>query len=133
MAGIEQSKVWIEKVTLRSTADVNDNSPVKVHVVIAYTDDLAKSLKKMKAIDYFKQAGRLKADAGDDLDVFSIDLIPDMTETLEIKPSYENGKIALIFARYLNPGDHRQNIGEYYDIFVELDKSDFKITPTVKA
>ena len=131
--GIKQSKVWIEKINFKATANANDSSPIKIHVVIAYKDELAAEIAKLDADAYFKKAKKLKADAGDDLDVFSIDVVPDSSASLDITPSSSTGVVALMFARYTSPGDHRTNVGADYEIQVNLEKGDLKVTPIKKG
>lgn len=127
--GIKPAKVWLEKITFRADDNMNDNSPVKVHVVIPYKDDLAGKLGGMDAATYFQQAKKLKSDAGDDIDVFSTDIIPGTTETiLEITPKSSTGVIALMFARYLTPGDHRTNVSADYELKADMGKNDLKVT-----
>ncbi len=131
--GIKQSKVWIEKINFKATANANDSSPIKIHVVVAYTENLATEIGKLDANAYFQKAKKLKADAGDDLDVFSIDVVPDSSVSLDIAPSHSAGVVALMFARYTSPGDHRTNVSADYEIQVDLDKSDLKVTPIKKG
>ena len=101
--------------------------------MIAYKDDLATKLTGMDASAYFQSAKKLKSDAGNDLDVFSIDVVPDSTASLDITPASSTGVIALMFARYTTPGDHRTNVSADYEIQVDLDKNDLKVTPTKKG
>lgn len=132
--GIKPAKVWLEKIIIRSDDNMNDSSPVKVHVVIPYKDDLAGKLGGMDAATYFEQAKKLKSDAGDDLDVFTIDIVPGTTEAiLEITPQSTNGIIALMFARYLTPGDHRTNVSADYELKVDMGKNDLKVTVIKKG
>lgn len=131
--GIKQSKVWLEKVNFKATPNANDSSPVKIHIIIAYKEDLAATISKMDANTYFQKAKTLKSDAGDDLDVFSIDVVPDSSCSLDINPSNSSGVIALMFARYTSPGDHRTNVSTDYEIQVDLDKNDLKITTIKKG
>lgn len=133
VVGIKQSKVWLEKVNFRSTANTNDSGPVKVHIVIAYKDDLAATLSKMDADTYFQKAKTIKSDAGEDLDVFSTEIIPSSRSSLDITPSSSSGVVALMFARYISPGDHRANVSADYEIQVDLNKNDFKITTIKKG
>jgi type VI secretion system protein len=127
--GIKPAKVWLEKITFRADDNMNDSSPVKVHVVIPYKDDLAGKLGGMDATTYFQQAAKLKSDAGDDLDVFSVDIVPGTTETvLEIAPKSSAGVIALMFARYSTPGDHRTNVSADYELKADMGKNDLKVT-----
>lgn len=132
--GIKPAKVWLEKITFRADESMNDNSPVKVHVVIPYKDDLAAKIGGMDAATYFQQAQKLKSDAGDDLDVFSVDVIPGTLETvLEITPKSSAGVIALMFARYLTPGDHRTNVSADYELKADMGKNDLKVTVIKKG
>ena len=131
--GIQQSKVWLEKVNFRAADNANDSSPVKIHIVIAYKEALATDLGKLTALDYFKKAEKLKSDAGIDMDVFAIDVVPGSIPSLEITPSNSTGFAALMFARYTTPGDHRTNVGADYEIQVDLGKKDLKVTPIKKG
>ncbi|MBP9828756.1 MAG: hypothetical protein KBD04_01830 [Proteobacteria bacterium] len=131
--GIKQSKVWLEKINFKAAANANDSAPVKIHVVIAYKEDLAAEIAKLDANSYFQKAKKLKSDAGEDLDVFSIDIVPDSSTSLDIEPTHTTGVVALMFARYTSPGDHRTNVSADYEIQVDLDKNDLKITPIKKG
>ncbi len=131
--GIQQSKVWLEKVHFRAAENANNTSPVKIHIVIAYKEALAAEIGKLTAADYFKKADRLKADAGTDLDVFSTDVLAGSTKVLDITPSQSSGFVALMFARYESPGDHRTNVSADYEIQVDLAKNDLKVTPIKKG
>lgn len=131
--GIKQSKVWLEKINFKSTANANDSAPVKIHVVIAYKEDLATELGKMDANTYFQKTKKLKSDAGEDLDVFSTDIVPDSSSSLDITPTNSSGIVALMFARYTSPGDHRTNISADYEIQVDLDKNDLRVTSIKKG
>ena len=107
---------------------MNDDAPVTVHVVIPYKEELKKKLSAMDAATYFKQAKKLKSDAGDDLDVFSVDVVPGATDTvLEITPRSSLGLIALMFALYSTPGDHRTNVSADYELQVDMGSHDLKV------
>ncbi len=131
--GIQQSKVWLEKINFRADDNANNTSPVKIHVVIAYKEALATDLGKLTASDYFKKADKLKADAGVDMDVFTIEILTGSSISLPIVPTQSTGLVALMFARYTSPGDHRTNVGADYEIQVDLGKSDLKVTPIKKG
>ena len=131
--GIKQSKVWIEKINFKAAANANNSAPIKVDVVIAYKDDLATEIGKLDANTYFQKAKKLKSDAGDDLDIFSIAILPDSSTSLDIAPSNSAGVVAFMFARYDSPGDHRANVSADYEIQVDLNKNDLKITTVKKG
>jgi predicted component of type VI protein secretion system len=131
--GIKQSKVWIEKINFKAAANANNSAPIKVDVVIAYKDELATEIGKLDANTYFQKVKKLKSDAGDDLDIFSIAVLPDSSASLDIAPSNSAGVVALMFARYDSPGDHRTNVSADYEIQVDLNKNDLKITTVKKG
>lgn len=132
--GIKPATVWLEKITFRADDNMNDNSPVKVHVIIPYKEELANKVSAMDAATYFQQAKKLKSDAGEDLDVFSVDIVPgDTEEILEITPKNSTGVIALMFARYSTPGDHRTNVSADYELQVDMGKNDLKVNVVKKG
>ena len=46
---------------------------------------------------------------------------------------FSSGFVALMFARYESPGDHRTNVSADYEIQVDLAKNDLKVTPIKKG
>lgn len=125
---LQTAKVWLNKVSFRVADDVNDSSPVTLHILIPYKDDLLSDLSKMSAEDYFKKSDQIKSDNAGNLDVFSWDLIRSQKLDDEpISPSKVNGVGILVFARYSTPGDHRISIADDEAVLIKLDKGDFSI------
>lgn len=131
--GLKQSKVWLQKANFTALPNANDSSPTRIHIVIAYTDNLAKDLLKLDAKTYFSKETKISTDAGSDLEIFKIDIIPDSKASLNITPSASNGVAALLFARYESKGDHRYNVGADYEIQVDLAKHKLTVTPVQKG
>lgn len=126
---LKPAKVWVEKINLKASDDLNDNSPVVVHVVIAYTPDLLKDLLKLDADTYFQKAQQIKDDNGENIDVFVKEVLPGRRVDMAIKPSKVTGEGAILFARYSSKGDHRVNIGADYEVIIEMGKNSFKAIP----
>lgn len=124
--------VWLQEVQFTLEKNMNNNAPVKVHVLVVYDDGLLKQLKKMPAVDYFKQSEGIKKDYAGKLDVFVAEIVPGQkNDPLKIEPTNTNGLEALVFARYATPGAHRASVGTDRIVQVDLQEKDFKLV-TIK-
>jgi len=122
------AKVWLTKASFKVADDVNDSSPVTLHILIPYTTELFTDLSKMSAEDYFKKSDQIKLDSAGNLDVFAWDLIRSQNLQDEpISPTKVSGAGVLVFARYSTPGDHRIAIADDESVLIKLDKGDFSI------
>ncbi|MBY0462051.1 MAG: hypothetical protein K2Q34_02600 [Alphaproteobacteria bacterium] len=130
VVSLQPAKVWIEKVNFAASDDLNDNSPVTVHIVIPYKPELLADLSKMDADVYFQKIEQIKLDNAGQIDVFSWDIIrgQHLNEVL-ITPSKVTGEGVLVFARYSSPGPHRVAIADDKEVTIQLDKLDFKVIP----
>ncbi len=127
---MQPAKVWLEKVHFKATDDVNDTSPVTVHIVVCYKPDLLADLVKMDADTYFQKADQIKTDNAGQIDVFSWDVI--RGQRLNDQPitlSKVSGEGVLVFARYSSPGPHRIAVADDKEIIIQLEKLDFKVIP----
>jgi type VI secretion system protein len=123
------STVWLQKVSFKVSDQVNDSSPVTLHIVIPYTTDLYQSLSQMSATDYFSKVNQIKLDNAEKVDIFEWDLIRSQTLNDEsIKPSKSSGVGILVFAHYSAPGDHRLTIGSEENVLITLNNTDFTVT-----
>jgi type VI secretion system protein len=128
--GFKPANVWLEKVHFKAADNVNDNSPVTVHLLIPYSADLMKELLKMDADAYFKKADQIKIDNAGCLDVFSWDIIRGQRlNDVAITPSKLSGEGVVIFARYSSPGPHRATVADDREVVISLERSDFKVIP----
>jgi type VI secretion system protein len=125
----QPAKVWLEKVQFKAADNVNDTSPVTVHIVIAYKPELLKELMKMDAETYFHKLDQLKSDYTGQIDVFEWDIIRGQRLEAPITPSQVSGEGVVVFARYSSPGDHRVAIADDHEVIIQLDKLDFKVIP----
>lgn len=127
---LQRSKVWIERVSFRAADDMNNSSPVTVHVVVVYKPELLAELVKMDAYGYFQKADQLKIDNAGQMDVFTFDIIRGQRlNNQPISPSKMSGEGVLIFARYASPGPHRATLSEESAVMIELNKDDFRVQP----
>lgn len=125
----QTAKVWLEKVQFKAADNVNDTSPVTVHIVIAYKPELLADLMKMDAETYFHKLPQIKSDYSGQIDVFEWDIIRGQRLEAPITPSRVSGEGAIVFARYGSPGEHRVAIADDHEVIIQLDKLDFKVIP----
>lgn len=126
------SRVWLEKINFQASSDVNDSSPITVHIVVAYTPQVLAELMLLDASTYFQKLEQFKADNVGSLDIFAWDVIPGQKFEGTIAPTRMDGLGIVAFARYSTPGVHRAAIGEDKEILFQLNQTDFKITPVKK-
>jgi type VI secretion system protein len=126
IAGLTPGKVWIEKVQFRIDDEMNDNSPVSVHLLIIYKQDVYDELSTMPSEDYFAKTAQLRRDNPNMIDFFTWDVVPGQAkEEQDIVASRADGVGVLIFARYKSPGDHRVVLADDRQIRLVLEKLDF--------
>lgn len=128
-SSFHSAKVWLEKVNFKAADNVNDTSPVTVHIIIPYKPELLKELMKMDAETYFRKLPQMKTDYVGQFDIFEWDIIRGQRLEAPIVPSRVSGEGVLVFARYNSPGNHRAVIGEDHEVIIQLDKLDFKVIP----
>ena len=127
---MEPTKVWLQKVYFEVDDKLNDDSPVTVHVVVAYEAKLLKTLSSYTADQYFQKLDQIKRDAGNTIDIFQWEIVPGQTLGPQpIKPNHVTGQGVLVFARYTTKGDHRQTIGDDREVTIHLGPKDFKVIP----
>lgn len=133
ITSFQSSHVWLNRVSFRVADDVNDSSPVTVHILIPYKADVYADLLKLSSEDYFAKVSQIKADNTGQLDVFEWDLIRSQRlDDVPIKPSKYSGEGVIVFASYTSPGAHRLTIGDNESVVIQLDNSDFSIQSTNK-
>lgn len=125
---LEAAKVWLEKVKFKVAKDVNNNSPIAVHLLIFYDQDVLGEVSKMTADQYFEKENTLRSDNPDKIQFITWEIVPGQAmEDQEITLDKVTGVGALVFARYSSPGDHRQALADDREILISLDKLDFDI------
>jgi hypothetical protein len=123
----KQGNVWLQKIIFKASSDVNDSSPVSVHLVVAYTDELWTELKKMAARDYFQQNQTLANNYQKDIEILTFDIVKDERLEAPIHLKGTGAKGAVLFAHYSSDGVHRFIVGSATELNVLLNKTDFTI------
>jgi hypothetical protein len=71
---LHSAKVWLEKVQFKAADNVNDTSPITVHIIVPYKPELLKELMKMDAKTYFRKLPQIKTDYVGQFDIFEWDI-----------------------------------------------------------
>jgi hypothetical protein len=124
---LRPSHVWVEKVIFKATDHINDSSPVKMHIVVIYKQEVVDQIAKMDAKTYFHSIDQLKVDFPGELDVFEIDITPGQNITVPVTLSRMDSVGGFVFGHYQTPGSHRVTIGDSQVLHINLEKDNFKI------
>jgi type VI secretion system protein len=125
---MEPTKVWLQKVNFEVSSSLNNDSPVKVHLLIVYEAEYLKYLSKLSADQYFEKLDQIKKDGNGKVDFFTWDVVPgQQISSQPIRPTHVTGQGILVFARYSTPGNHREAIAEDREVTLQLGPKDIKI------
>jgi type VI secretion system protein len=100
-----------DSLTLVASRDANDNTALAVDVVFVKDKAVAEGLLKMPANAWFAARDGLQRTFPEGLAVVSLEIIPDQTISVP-RQRYQDEKawLALAFANYAAPGEHRQQL-----------------------
>lgn len=118
---------FLYSVSVQVDHDANNKSATPVDLVVIYDDQLHKEILAMNADKYFSSAKQLKRDHVQKMEVFHWEVVPGQTlnfDQLSYKKSSPVG--AVIFARYLTPGEHRKSVGTEEYLVIHLLKEGFE-------
>lgn len=120
---------YTDSVRIQVDYDANNDSATAVDMVVVYDEALLKELLTMTSEKYFANARQLRRDFPGKLETFHWEVVPGQTiqhDNLKFKKSSPYG--AVVFARYISPGDHRQSIGSQEFLAIHLMKDGFEIS-----
>lgn len=122
--------LWLRSISIQSDENINDFSPVRIHVVFAYEQGVYDKLIKMNSDTYFNQSEQLKEDFNEAMQIFEWDVIRNqIINDQKIIPQKPTGSGIIVFANYLSPGMHRKTVGTDEKISIHLHETDFDLTP----
>lgn len=122
-------KVKWSQVTLNANAEVNNNSPVAVDVVLVTDDEMSVRLADLPASKWFASRADLVKTFPQSLSYRSWEIVPG--QRLDV-PGDTFGRprvvAAFVFANYPEPGAHRVRIEQFSDqLIVQLDNNTFSV------
>lgn len=129
----EMAAVWLQNVRFSLSGEINNNSPVEVHVLFINDDGLIKRLGEMDAHEYFAHSEQILSDYRSVLEVFSQTVVPgQINDPLFTNPKNCLSKMCIIYAKFNTPGAHRYNVGSDRIVEMELGPLGFTVK-TIKA
>jgi hypothetical protein len=128
--GASSTKVYLNKVTFKADDDANDNSAVKIHIVIVHKEETLKTLISLDSESYFKKIDDMKDNDPnkESFEIFEADIVPGISYTMPINLMNPiHGIAGFIFSNYSSKGKHRKMIGSDQVITIHLKKDNFDI------
>ena len=117
------------KMAVKVSADLNQNAPVAVDLVVVYEKSLLQQLQELGAQEWFRQRDQLQRDFPKGFDVWSWEWVPGQEVEDQVLSFRLGAAGALIFADYFEPGAHRQAVDPHEHFRLELGTSSFSTTP----
>lgn len=114
----------INSVTIYTDQDANQNSAIAVDLVVLHDQNLANSLGKMSASQYFSSTTQLLLDNPTLLDIWHWELVPGQVVQVFSPETSNKAYAGYVFANYLTPGDHRLKVAPSGIIAILLQKND---------
>jgi type VI secretion system protein len=140
MKGIQNTRPFIQSLTIGSTLDTNHNMPIALDLVIVGHPVLARKINTLTAAQFFKEKRQLKQDHPKHIKIRSFELIPGQNLP-EFSVPYPRGDVsaAFVFARFNKQFPNRWRLlpADTVRIFVREQHleilSENDTTPTGKA
>jgi type VI secretion system protein len=117
---IFRSPVKLRGYDLAAAPGANQDSPVRVDLVVVRDEPLAKEVAKLKASEWFAKKGQLILDNPHMLEVTSLEPVPGQALPWRRLRTRGNGQAAFVFADYPSKGDHRVRVDPYRWISIRL-------------
>ena len=125
---MESAKVWLQKVNFNVHQGVNDNSPLRLDLVIIKNEGLLQSLKGLTADQYFNERTQLQRDHPGQMQLYTWEILPGhKLKPMKINIEKVSSAGVIIFARYRAPGAHRHLLGNDREITINLEQHDFNV------
>ena len=118
---------YTDSVSLQVDSDANQTSATAVDLIAVYDENLLKTVMAMNAEKYFESIQQIKRDFPQAIEVFHWEVVPGRSvnfEKLRYKKTSPLG--AVIFARFIAPGDHRKVIGTQENLVIHLMRDGFE-------
>lgn len=125
---MESAKVWLQKVNFNVHKGVNDNSPLRLDLLIVKNDALLQSLKGLTADQYFTERTQIQRDHPGQIQLYTWEILPGhRLQPMKINIEKVSSAGVIIFARYRSPGAHRHLISNEREITINLEQHDFNV------
>jgi type VI secretion system protein len=119
------------KAQIQVDDHVNQDSPVKVELIVVYDDKLLDYLLNLDAQKWFSEREQVRRDHPDEKYFVSSywELVPGQSP-LTKKISFGAGaRGAVVFANYFSEGKHRARLDPHKNVVIALHDSEFSVEP----
>ncbi len=126
--GLPASDTLPTLVSVSTTPDANDGTPVTIEIVYIMKSSLARKLADISAKEWFEQREKLQKNHGDSLRVSSWQVPPGMRDAqIPAAEGTEDAVVVLAFAMIDAPGSHRINLMGRERAQVVVEKTSFHL------
>ena len=126
--GVLLPQKQLKEVTLTSTPDLNDTSPVAVDIVSVSSDEIAKVLESFTASQWFVQREQIKQQFNGNISIASWEIVPSQRiESQELPLISKPYVTTFIFVNYNNQSTNRVLIKDTEYITLVLKRNNFVI------
>lgn len=121
----------LEKIAFSVEDHLNDDRPVRLHLIVFYDEALETIFLSISAREYFNRYKQIAKDYPNKIKIFEWQIPAEKRNTDKIKVEYESNMMSpaggFIFVSYDGPGDHRMRIpASEKEIEISLGQNDFK-------
>ena len=122
-------EIEVQSVTLVAASNANDDTAIPVEFIVAYDQGVFVELMSMTAREYFQKAGQIKNDYPNIIQTWHWEIIPGQAlNNQPIKITGDEPVGAVVFADYVNQGDHRIRVGAGEQMRIHLREDTFTIS-----
>ncbi len=114
-------------LSIRVAQRANLNRPVRVDLVLIYDSTLLETVGAFAAAKWFEERDLTISDNFGKMDVFTWEWVPGQTVPSQAVPISERVAVALLFADYDSPGEHRVKLNHLRNALVEFGERGFEV------
>jgi len=116
----------LRSVTITTTGDMNESSPVALDLLLVFSDDAKKILEDLTANQWFTQKQDILNQFRKEIQISSWEMIPSQRlSNLELQKSNDNYICAIIFANYNNSFTNRRSISDVKEMTIVMKRNSF--------
>ena len=128
----KKDKLSLSEIMLIVDEDMNNNSAVKLHLVIFFEQELFNALRRTSSRDYFRTFRQIVRDNPDKMAIYEWEIVAKRRVSKWINILYGNNYMTpvggVIFASYNTRGEHRATIPPAYNrLIIQLRRDGFKL------
>jgi type VI secretion system protein len=124
------SPVITHEVRIEVAERANDDSPIALDLVLAFSDPTFNRVMATPAEDWFAKRGDYLQAYGNDVRVLSWEVVPGQTvQNVVLPPDFGRAQGGVFFARYFGKGQQRERLPREYAVVVRLGRDAMTLRP----